>query len=78
MSAADAPSSKKRKVAVTLGFVGAGYAGMQRNPGVRTIEDELEEAFHAAGGISAANLGDLRKARCAAARAPRAASRACR
>ncbi len=55
---------KKRKVAVLLGYVGAGYAGLQRNPGVRTIEDELERAFHAAGGISDDNMGDFSKARC--------------
>lgn len=30
---------KKRKVVIFLGYVGAGYAGMQRNPGVRSIED---------------------------------------
>eukprot|EP00850_Spirogloea_muscicola_P009509 SM000053S17466 [mRNA] locus=s53:514065:516429:- [translate_table: standard] len=34
---------------------------MQRNPGARTIEGELEAALHAAGGISAANFGDPRK-----------------
>ena len=51
--------NKKRKCAVTFAYVGAGYAGMQRNPGVRTIEGELEGAIARAGGISDANAGDL-------------------
>lgn len=57
------PNGKKRKVVVLLGYVGAGYQGMQRNPGARTVEDELERAFHAAGGISNENMGDFAKAR---------------
>ena len=52
---------KKRKVLLFLGYVGEGYQGMQRNPGAVTIEDALEEAFYAAGALSAANKGDLRK-----------------
>jgi hypothetical protein len=61
--AASRPGGKKRKVVVMLGYVGAGYQGMQRNPGARTIEDELERAFHAAGGISEDNMGSFVKAR---------------
>ena len=57
------PHGKKRKVVVLFGYVGAGYQGMQRNPGARTIEDELERALHAAGGISDENMGDFSKAR---------------
>jgi tRNA pseudouridine38-40 synthase len=57
------PGGKKRKVVVLLGYVGVGYQGMQRNPGAVTIEDELERAFHAAGGISDDNMGDFSKAR---------------
>jgi len=53
--------NKKRKCAVTFAYVGAGYAGMQRNPGVRTIEGELEGAIARAGGISDANAGDFAK-----------------
>jgi hypothetical protein len=61
--AASRPGGKKRKVVVMLGYVGAGYQGMQRNPGARTVEDELERAFHAAGGISEDNMGSFVKAR---------------
>ena len=38
-----------------LAYVGHGYQGMQRNPGAKTIEDDLFKAIHKAGGISAAN-----------------------
>jgi hypothetical protein len=47
--------ARKRKVAVFLAYVGHGYQGMQRNPGARTIEDELFRALHAAGAISDVN-----------------------
>jgi hypothetical protein len=33
---------KKRKIAMLLAYCGAGYQGMQRNPGAITIEGELE------------------------------------
>jgi tRNA pseudouridine38-40 synthase len=61
--AARHPGGKKRKVVVLLGYIGVGYQGMQHNPGAVTIEDELERAFHAAGGISDDNMGDFTKAR---------------
>ena len=63
-SGGDAPSkkrAKKRKVAVFFAYLGEGYCGMQRNPGVRTIEDAMEEALHKAGCISDDNKGDLSK-----------------
>eukprot|EP00887_Chlorella_sp_A99_P003093 scaffold9.g3093.t1 len=56
------PTNKmqKRKVAMFLAYVGHGYLGMQRNPGVKTIEEDLFQAgaahaVHKAGGISDAN-----------------------
>lgn len=59
-AAAPAPFNrkKKRKVALFMAYVGAGYHGMQRNPGVPTIEDELFKAIYAAGGIAEANSND--------------------
>ena len=48
-------------MALSFAYVGAGYAGMQRNPGVVTIEGELEAAIVKAGGISDANAGDFGK-----------------
>lgn len=50
--------NKKRKIALFLSYVGAGYQGMQRNPGVKTIEEDLFTAIHKAGGISEANADD--------------------
>ena len=49
---------KKRKVAIYLVYVGHGYQGMQRNPGCKSIEDELFQAIYKAGGISDANSDD--------------------
>lgn len=53
----------KRKVALLLGYQGAKYYGLQRQPGdcVPTIESELERALAAAGLVSEANQGDLSK-----------------
>ncbi|EDV22990.1 uncharacterized protein TRIADDRAFT_57795 [Trichoplax adhaerens] len=42
---------KKRKVALLLGFCGAGYFGMQRNRGTKTIEEDLINALFKAGAI---------------------------
>lgn len=37
---------KRRKFAMLLGYSGAKYYGMQRNPGMNTIEEELFKAMH--------------------------------
>lgn len=50
--------NKKRKVALFLSYVGHGYQGMQRNPGAKTIEEDLFGAIHRAGGISEANADE--------------------
>ena len=48
--------------------------GMQINPGVKTIEDDLERAIHAAGGISDDNAHNFGKVSCpSCAPLPRAA-----
>lgn len=36
---------KRRKFLVVLGYAGANYVGMQRNPDVKTIEEELLKAM---------------------------------
>lgn len=36
---------KRRKYLMVLGYAGANYIGMQRNPNVNTIEEELLKAF---------------------------------
>jgi hypothetical protein len=50
--------NKKRKCALFLSYVGHGYQGMQRNPGARTIEDDLFQAIVKAGGVSEANADE--------------------
>lgn len=37
---------KRRKYVMLMGFAGANYCGMQRNPDVNTIEEELLKAMH--------------------------------
>eukprot|EP00698_Gefionella_okellyi_P000157 TRINITY_DN1013_c0_g1_i6.p1 TRINITY_DN1013_c0_g1~~TRINITY_DN1013_c0_g1_i6.p1 ORF type:complete len:180 (-),score=31.68 TRINITY_DN1013_c0_g1_i6:54-593(-) len=45
----------KRKVGLLVGFQGSGYVGMQYQPGMKTIEGELEMAIYKAGGILETN-----------------------
>ncbi|KAN0063671.1 tRNA pseudouridine synthase 1 [Thecaphora frezii] len=45
----------KRKVAVKFGYCGIGYSGLQINPGVKTIEGDVFEAFCQAGAVSKDN-----------------------
>ncbi|ESQ27522.1 hypothetical protein EUTSA_v10018512mg [Eutrema salsugineum] len=51
------PKYKRRKVAIIFAFCGVGYKGMQRNPGAKTIEGELEEALFHAGAVSESERG---------------------
>jgi tRNA pseudouridine38-40 synthase len=51
----------KRKVALLLGYKGTNYIGLQRNPGCKTIEAELEKAIVKAGGIDEWNAGSFTK-----------------
>jgi len=51
----------KRKVLFVVGYLGANYHGLQRNPGVITIDDVLEKAFADSGGISENNKGHFNK-----------------
>ncbi|AAF88152.1 Contains similarity to a pseudouridine synthase 1 from Homo sapiens gi/4455035 and contains tRNA pseudoridine synthase PF/01416 domain. ESTs gb/T76494, gb/W43440 come from this gene [Arabidopsis thaliana] len=46
-----APKYRRRKVAIVFAFCGVGYQGMQKNPGAKTIEGELEEALFHAGAV---------------------------
>ncbi|CAH9128832.1 unnamed protein product [Cuscuta epithymum] len=42
---------KRRKVAIFFAYCGVGYQGMQKNPGAKTIEGDLEEALFHAGAV---------------------------
>ena len=69
--AADCPEPKrqrvderpaaKRKVALLLAYNGASYQGLQKNPDAFTVEEVLERAIYASGGISESNFGTLQK-----------------
>uniref|UniRef100_A0A803LK67 Pseudouridine synthase I TruA alpha/beta domain-containing protein n=2 Tax=Chenopodium quinoa TaxID=63459 RepID=A0A803LK67_CHEQI len=48
---------KRRKVAIFFAYCGVGYQGMQKNPGAKTIEGDLEEALFFAGAIPEADRG---------------------
>ncbi|KAL8088419.1 hypothetical protein AgCh_038267 [Apium graveolens] len=51
-SAADKkPRYKRRKIAILFAYCGVGYQGMQKNPGAKTIEGDLEEALFQAGAV---------------------------
>ncbi|WFD35568.1 tRNA pseudouridine(38-40) synthase [Malassezia cuniculi] len=45
----------KRKVAIFFGYCGSGYSGLQVNPGVKTIEGDVFDAFCRAGAVSEDN-----------------------
>lgn len=42
---------KRRKIAIFFAYCGVGYQGMQKNPGAKTIEADLEEALYLAGAV---------------------------
>lgn len=48
---------KRRKAAIFLAYCGAGYQGMQKNPGAKTIEGDLEEALFLAGAVPEGDRG---------------------
>lgn len=52
---------KRRKIAMLLAYCGAGYQGMQKNPGALTIEGELEQALLKAGAMPENFDGNPRK-----------------
>ncbi|KAI0489058.1 hypothetical protein KFK09_028899 [Dendrobium nobile] len=52
---------KRRKIAIFLSYCGAGYQGMQKNPGARTIEGEFEEALFHAGAVPESDRGNPKR-----------------
>ena len=51
----------KRKFAIIHGYYGQNYSGNTKNPGVRTVEEELENALYKLKFISECNYGNLSK-----------------
>ncbi|XP_022975443.1 tRNA pseudouridine synthase A [Cucurbita maxima] len=48
---------KRRKIAIFFAYCGVGYQGMQKNPGAKTIEADLEEALYLAGAVPEQDRG---------------------
>lgn len=55
------PKYKRRKVAIFFAYCGVGYQGMQKNPGAKTIEGDLEEALFHAGAVPEQDRGQPRR-----------------
>ncbi|KAF6172563.1 hypothetical protein GIB67_007076 [Kingdonia uniflora] len=51
------PRYKRRKIALFLAYCGVGYQGMQKNPGAKTIEGDLEEALYHCGAVPEVDRG---------------------
>jgi tRNA pseudouridine38-40 synthase len=49
------------RVVMIVGYNGTDFCGSQKNPGVRTVEEELEKALFNINCISKFNFGDLKK-----------------
>ncbi|KAH9605087.1 hypothetical protein KSS87_000956 [Heliosperma pusillum] len=52
---------KRRKVAIFMAYCGVGYQGMQKNPGAKTIEGDLEDALFLAGAVPADERGQHKR-----------------
>ncbi|KAM0037350.1 putative mitochondrial tRNA pseudouridine(27/28) synthase [Helianthus debilis subsp. tardiflorus] len=50
------PRHKRKKVAILFAYCGAGYLGMQKNPGAKTIEGELQQALCISGAVPQSDL----------------------
>ncbi|KAF7806515.1 tRNA pseudouridine synthase A, mitochondrial isoform X1 [Senna tora] len=48
---------KRRKIAIFFAYCGVGYQGMQKNPGAKTIEGDLEEALFLSGAVPEQDRG---------------------
>nr|KYP72544.1 tRNA pseudouridine synthase 1 [Cajanus cajan] len=48
---------KRHKVAIFFAYCGVGYQGMQKNPGAKTIEGDLEEALYVSGAVPEQDRG---------------------
>ena len=55
------PRYKRRKVAIFFAYCGVGYQGMQKNPGAKTIEGDLEEALYQSGAVPEPERGNHKR-----------------
>ncbi|XVF23519.1 hypothetical protein REPUB_Repub13aG0045600 [Reevesia pubescens] len=52
---------KRRKIAIFFAYCGVGYQGMQKNPGAKTIEGDLEEALFHCGAVPEQDRGNPKR-----------------
>ncbi|KAK8629708.1 hypothetical protein V6N13_078539 [Hibiscus sabdariffa] len=52
---------KRRKIALFFAYCGVGYQGMQKNPGAKTIEGDLEEALFHSGAVPEQDRGNPKR-----------------
>ncbi|XP_057974323.1 uncharacterized protein LOC131162152 [Malania oleifera] len=52
---------KRRKIAIFFAYCGVGYQGMQKNPGAKTIEGDLEEALFLSGAVPEPDRGNPKR-----------------
>uniref|UniRef100_A0A5B7C2N0 Pseudouridine synthase I TruA alpha/beta domain-containing protein n=1 Tax=Davidia involucrata TaxID=16924 RepID=A0A5B7C2N0_DAVIN len=55
------PRYKRRKIAIFFAYCGVGYQGMQKNPGAKTIEGDLEEALFLSGAVPEQDRGHSKR-----------------
>ncbi|KAK9270628.1 hypothetical protein L1049_026210 [Liquidambar formosana] len=55
------PRYKRRKIAIFFAYCGVGYQGMQKNPGAKTIEADLEEALFLSGAVPEQDRGNPKR-----------------
>ncbi|KAI3464752.1 hypothetical protein Pfo_021415 [Paulownia fortunei] len=55
------PRYKRRKIAIFFAYCGVGYQGMQKNPGAKTIEGDLEEALYLSGAVPEPDRGQPKR-----------------
>lgn len=53
----DIGDTSKRKICMLLGYLGDGYCGFQINPGVKTLQAEVELALYQIGAMDCRNFG---------------------
>ncbi len=51
----------KTRIAMITGYNGSEFSGSQKNPDVRTVEEEIEKALYKLDAIAPYNFGDLKK-----------------
>lgn len=52
---------KRRKIAIFFAYCGVGYQGMQKNPGAKTIEGDMEEALFVSGAVPEHDRGNPKR-----------------